>query len=382
MNYFFTDSACSRESCTECRNSTSADETERSWPESKEQSNSSANSAKFVEMMTKAPSPDVVKMPKYKKNSKLMHSSHVQSSNNLNKMRINIPKPELKVSKYSRTPGENSSHANILARPSAATISRSASQVDFSELSPTTIRNKSKLMANTSYSTDHVNQITGIESDQLKYQQQTIEKVPRPFPRIAAALPQTLPPLPQHHKVIDVVPKPLNRQQPFDWDVPDQTLGIPLMNPVPVLDLQYMAPTNDMAYSHQYRPTVLLPSHMQPSTSSMIHHQKAVPLLKSKSMYNIPVNGPPIIHHPLVSGNIPATFHSPENYTIKKQPLVGSLGPPVPLKPSNRHNGANVSSILSSTLQQNASPKKETGEKNKVKFSETVTVAVVCILPF
>lgn len=260
-------------------------------------------------------------------------------------------------------------------------MTRSASEVDFTEMpSPAYREAKSKLLSQSSFSTDYVNHISAAECvDPLKYQQTKIEKIPRPLPRVPFATPQILQPVPQHHHVVDVVPKP-SRQAPIEWNVPDQTIGIPITNPTPILDFHNL-PSHANPIDHQSalnypRQTVLLPSHMQiaqPPMSIPIH-QKPMMLLRAKSLHNIPINSPQIIHHPLVSGNIPPSIHATEGYLIKKQ--IPLDGPPLPLPPKPRT--ANVSSsILSSTIQPNSQPKRENGEKNKVKFSDTVTVAVV-----
>lgn len=106
------------------------------------------------------------------------------------------------------------------------------------------------------------------------------------------------------HHVVDVVPKPSTKHQSssslLEWNLLDQTIGIPISNGV-----------------------------------------RSNPLL-------------PIIHHPLVSGNIPASmpFNLVENNSMGKK--------------------------NSSFAQQSTSKKKENGEKKQtVKFSNTVTVAVV-----
>lgn len=78
---------------------------------------------------------------------------------------------------------------------------------------------------------------------------------------------------------------------------------------------------------------------------------------------------PPIIHqHPLISGNIPSIASiMPESYNAKK--LSSNLG-------GKKINA--TSSILSGQGQPSQmNAKKEMSEKNKVKFSDTVTVAVV-----
>lgn len=323
---------------------------------------------------------------KYRKNVQNSKSSASPSGNNANslsKVRINIPKPELKVSHYSKnsshisnsrkTSNDSNNKAAAVYGTSKPSITRSASEVDFTEMhSPAYREAKSKLLPQNSFSTDYVNHISAAETvDPLKYQQTKIEKIPRPSPRVPFVTPQILQPIPQHHHVVDVVPKP-PRQAAIDWNVPDQTIGIPITNPTPILDFHSLQTTND-SMLHYPRQTLLLPSHMQ-IAPTMPAHQKM--LLRAKSLHDIHINSPPIIHHPLVSGNIPPSIHSTENYLIKKQ--IPLDGPPLPLPPKpSRHNANVSSSILSSTTQQNSQSKRENGEKNKVKFSDTVTVAVV-----
>lgn len=313
---------------------------------------------------------------KYRKNAKISNASQAHS-NSLAKIRI--PKPELKTTstpiksnrtERSKSPLNGSTLSMPSAGTSASTIPRSASHIELNYV-PSTGHRKQKLMSPTSFSTDYVNEINSAEPIQLKYQPQTIEKVPRPLPRLPI---QSLQP---HH---DVTPKSMSRSQTLDWDVPDQTIGIPLTNPTPILDLHHysMPPMQDSAYINNYpfRPNVMHPTHLQ---SAHLYHPKPLPLIKSKSMFSIPTNAPPVIHHPLVSGNIPPSFHSPESYQLKKHtvPMNQASGaPPPPPKPGNRQNVSGAS-ILTTSTQQNMSPKKESGEKNKVKFSDTVTVAVV-----
>lgn len=327
------------------------------------------------------------KSPKYRKNTqnntKSKQSSAAAANNNnhntASRVRINIPKPELKVSNYSKstrkssTEQSNNNVATYASSKPSPIIMRSASEVDFTEMhSPAYREAKIKLMPSNSFSTDYVNQINAAESvDSLKYQQTKIEKIPRPLPRVPFATPQILQPIPQHHHVVDIVPKP-PRQPPIEWNIPDQTVGIPITNPTPILDFHNLASINDSTH-HYARQTVLMPSHMQIASQPMSLPPHPM-LIRTKSMNNIPLNSPPIIHHPLVSGHIPPSIHSTENYLIKKQ--IPLDGPPLPLPPKPARQNAS-SSILSSTTQQSSHPKKENGEKNKVKFSDTVTVAMV-----
>lgn len=316
---------------------------------------------------------------KYRKNAKRSNSSQ-SHSNNLAKIRI--PKPELKTTstpikstraELSKSPINGSTLSMPSAGTSASAMPRSASQMELT-YAPSMNHRKSKMMSPNSFSTDYVNDMNAVEPIQLKYQPQTIEKVPRPLPRLPMSSTQSLQ---SHH---DHAPKSITRSQPLDWDVPDQTLGIPLTNPTPILDLHHysMPPMPDSAYINNYpfRSNVMHPTHLQ---SAHMYHPKPLPLIKSKSMFSISTNAPPVIHHPLVSGNIPPSFHSPESYQLKKHTIPmnqASGAPPPPPKPGNRQN-ASGASILTTSTQQNMSPKKESGEKNKVKFSDTVTVAVV-----
>lgn len=380
------DSTCSRDSCSVCESSTSEEENTKSWKEvSRKSKNGSThrrrnNDDGTIERRSKTPEEAAdathTRTTKYRKNTKVSNTSP-SHSNSLAKIRI--PKPELKTTstptKSSRTdrsksPLNGSTQSIPLASTSAVTIPRSASHIELNYV-PSTGHRKPKLMSPNSFSTDYMNEINSPEPILLKYQPQTIEKVPRPLPRLPAQS------LQQHH---DNISKSISRSQTLDWDVPDQTLGIPLTNPTPILDLHHysMPPMQDTSYisNYPFRPNAMHPTHLQPAH---LYHPKPLPLIKSKSMFSIPTNAPPVIHHPLVSGNIPPSFHSPESYQLKKHTVPmnqGSGAPPPPPKPANRQNVSGAS-ILTTSTQQNLSPKKESGEKNKVKFSDTVTVAVV-----
>lgn len=133
---------------------------------------------------------------------------------------------------------------------------------------------------------------------------------------------------PQILRVVDVVPKPKLPQT-----VLDQTIGIPVKN-----------------LSH-YR-----------NCSNSYNFSQTLPDLQERLLFsdvlsNDTRNEPQVIHHPLVSGNIPATFkHVHESH---KKMYTKSLPHEI-----NAH-------------QQSSSTKRENGERNKVKFCNTVTVAVV-----
>lgn len=247
---------------------------------------------------------------------------------------FSIPKPELKVSNYSKntivkmsqsTPSHvksNRTTSKELNYPTIkpSTISRSKSEVDF------IVENSSsdvltKLNAQSSRSDDQVDHINATKtSDPLKYQQH--ERFPKNSKQVSQSIPQ-------HHHVVDIVPKPQLTQE----------IGIPITSP-----------------------------------SNM--HLNALPSIPW-SMHNFSGHLPAIIHHPLVSGHIPLSHQTPEHR--KKMPLPLPMA--VSLEQAHLHPKNIYSSILSSTAQQqqqsNSNLKKENGEKNKVKFSNTVTVAVV-----
>lgn len=126
----------------------------------------------------------------------------------------------------------------------------------------------------------------------------------------------------KHHLVVNVIPTP--QLSPHEWNVPDQTIGIPI-----------------------------------------IKHKNSKPTLPSEQCWS----KQQIIHHPLVSGYIPSSSSSylHENHMASPTPYY-----------SSQHSQNVYSSILiPSTTSIQPSSKKENGEKHKVKFSNTVTVAVV-----
>lgn len=263
-------------------------------------------------------------------------SKIVQKEETMYVAAFSIPKPELKVSNYSKntilkTPQPTSGHVNssrtsseILNYSSVKNckISRSKSEVD------SIVENSSsdilaKLNAKSGLSDDQVDHINSTKTpDRLKYQQH--EKGQKNSIQILQSIPQ-------HHHVVDIVPKPKQLTQ---------EIGIPIA-----------------------------------SISNM--HVNALPN-KPWNMHNFSGHFPTIIHHPLVSGHIPLSYQAPENR--KKMPLP--LPMVVPLEQAHLHPTNIYSSILSSAPQQQqqqstSNLKRENGEKNKVKFSNTVTVAVV-----
>lgn len=177
----------------------------------------------------------------------------------------------------------------------------------------------------------------------------------------------------QQHMVIDVVPKPMSQQHSMstDWTVPDQTLGIPLTFSHNLSSYQtYVtaAPPSTPPSSFYNRSVIATSSSFMPKT-----------LLKSQSMYNITgTTSSPFVHqHPMMLAHIPPSGHNNNHFAIKK--TSGYVSNTSSRLKDNVSIITASPSITSSILsgQQTVSPKKESGERNKVKFSDTVTVAVV-----
>lgn len=228
------DSLCSHDSCSNCANTSSDDESD----------------AQTRDAMCRSKNKNAPKFHRHLESSKY-------DSN------ILIPKPELNVSNFPKT---------FVDFGSSSSISRCKSEPVFN-----VDRSKLKYIA---------------DGNNIK----------------AHSIIQST--IPQQHHVIEIVPKP----QYSDWkDIPEQTIGIPITNSIPR-------------------------SNIVNATQNM-----------SRSMGR---TIPPVILHPLATGNIPASLN-------KKR--VDSV-------PNAK------SSIL---MHQMHNLKKDSGEKNKVKFSNTVQVAVV-----
>jgi hypothetical protein len=155
----------------------------------------------------------------------------------------------------------------------------------------------------------------------------------------------------QKSVVIDVIPKPPEPQRPFA-KIPstiDQSVGIPIL------------------YDDMDRPAKKSTWFTAPTTSSNYSSR--------------------VIHqYPLISGNIPSKI-------MPKHPpsLTATVGSSVPKRKeapsilsnctnSNNNNSPSSSSTSNAATTSSSIPstsKRESGEKNKVKFSDTVTVAVV-----
>lgn len=186
--------------------------------------------------------------------------------------------------------------------------------------------------------------------------------------------PQRPPPNGQH-VVIDVVPKPLGNMQsnPNAHKFPptnilDQTIGIPIVQDEP-------------DFARRPAPQPRKPWFTQPSQFRSIPN--------TANANNAPRT---VIHqYPLISGNIPSKFQpkfQPALDAIDRSRYQQRRKEPPPVTASILSNSTNSSSSLPgpSFLQpgsssSSSSTKKEAGEKNKVKFSDTVTVAVVPEIP-
>lgn len=145
-----------------------------------------------------------------------------------------------------------------------------------------------------------------------------------------------------HHQVVDVVPNP-SRIHTLDYSVPDQTIGIPI--------------SDSRTYSDAQNTIQPLPDRLFPQFGPAIS------------------NRPQMIHHPLICGNIPSTTYSMSDNHLTKDISKRTLLD-FPKSVSRRHMKIS-SSILSATMENTSVTRKEYGEKNKVKFSNMVTVAVV-----
>ncbi|XP_058822188.1 WD repeat-containing and planar cell polarity effector protein fritz [Topomyia yanbarensis] len=183
------------------------------------------------------------------------------------------------------------------------------------------------------------------------------------------------PPLNGQHVVIDVIPKPLGTlQSPNTLKYPptnilDQTIGIPIVQDEP-----------DFAR----RPR-------KPWFTSQSSQFRSIPNCSNAN------NAPRTVIHqyPLISGNIPSKsqtkFHHQQQLDIidrtrfsrRKEPITASI-----LSNSTNSSSSAIAGPSTACFPQqpgssssSSSAKKETGEKNKVKFSDTVTVAVVPEIP-
>lgn len=161
----------------------------------------------------------------------------------------------------------------------------------------------------------------------------------------------------QQLSVVDIVPNP-------KLDI-DQTIGIPITFET--------EPNANKFFSSN---SLFNPS-IQPSTSSSNYYK--MPEIKNDYEYHVPTT---IHQYPLISGTIPSANIAISSMPPGSQPKASFPPTYSTTAPStNLKKKEGTSSILSNTSNSNniANPgsKKESGEKNKVKFSDTITVAVV-----
>ncbi|KAH8341506.1 hypothetical protein KR059_008795 [Drosophila kikkawai] len=148
----------------------------------------------------------------------------------------------------------------------------------------------------------------------------------------------------------------------WSQDVPDQTVGLPMLSSPP----------------SRPQPSLIIPEQSPPlgpfnslATSPPPPLVSVVPVVSLASVPPANAYQPKFYQHPLVSGNIPAMLPtmSSEDYQkrlLLKKPTASILSNPANPAPSNGEA---------------TSAKSQTAEKNKVKFSDTIQVAVVPEIP-
>lgn len=130
---------------------------------------------------------------------------------------------------------------------------------------------------------------------------------------------------PQISRVVNIVPKPKSHPFFFDYNIPDQSIGIPTKN----LNFIYNCHSFQYAESSSFK--------VRTKNGSSIPKKISVEKPSEKQ----------ITHYPLFSGSIPSPGNRTITFDHRRAPL------------------------------QQTSTKRDNGERNKVKFSNTVTVAVV-----
>ena len=142
----------------------------------------------------------------------------------------------------------------------------------------------------------------------------------------------------QQLSVVDIVPKPA--------PVIDQTLGIPLT-------FDAVDNTGNAFY---------------PSLGPQYNNNNNKDVSNDYEYHQVPTT---IHQYPLISGTIPSTTQSKMNFNTLPAPTMS---------PKKKDPSLPTGSILSNPASNSSNTmggKKESGEKNKVKFSDTITVAVV-----
>lgn len=398
IKFYLLDSTCSNSSCSIC-SASSENESEKieqnpdvilnhnkdMTASSSVSSSSSARKINSLDLLNHPP------LPKFNQNKPPYVPPLPYFTNTVNmpnEIRINIPKPELKVSRESHprsksktNSSENNLRSNdtrcyipssniILTDPPLPNLIKKQSQYSSQQIFP----ELPSLLSN-SYSTNFIDQYQP-PSDYRSIatsQANTRFLTHHPSDPILSKAAKRSFIQPQQHVVLDVFPKPKSSAKNYEkvgWsEIPDQTIGIPLT----------------FNHSNDQQPPIYWSSRIVPSA-----------LMKAESMYEINTDSklPPIVHqYPLVSGNIPNSFSAATKYlnnslneNQRKQQQQFSMGE---RSHSNREtipsnsilsNGAmtNVPMISGSSA---IGIRKETGEKNKVKFSDTITVATVPEIP-
>ena len=154
------------------------------------------------------------------------------------------------------------------------------------------------------------------------------------------------------HSVIDIVPKPSK-------DI-DQTIGIPL--------------TFD---SVDHSGNAFYPSlgpHYPTLNNNNNSNNNNNEVSNDYEYHQVPTT---IHQYPLISGTIPSTTQSKMNYSTLPAPTMNIKREPSVPTGSILSNPSNFAANSSNAT----GGKKESGEKNKVKFSDTITVAVVPEIP-
>lgn len=291
------------------------------------------------------------------------------SAHNSTLLKLKIPKPDLKATTFAKNP---SSHNNGSATKNRYYTGSAHQPANIRLVDPplplSTIKKTSSqdnILHNFSSRAGQIYQqhnssfsTIGGAASNLK-----VTKTPRTQPLKKS----------QQHMVIDVVPKPMTQQlhSMTDWTVPDQTLGIPLTFSHNLSSYQTYVKGTPPSIS----PTPFYNRSGVASNSSFMPKT----LLKSQSMYNITgTTSSPYVHqHPMMLAHIPPSGQNHSHFGNKKSSgFVSNTSSRVKDNISIITASPSItSSILSG--QQTVSPKKESGERNKVKFSDTVTVAVV-----
>lgn len=141
-------------------------------------------------------------------------------------------------------------------------------------------------------------------------------------------------PILSSHEVVDVVPKPFGEQYGMNYKIPDQTIGIPITN--------------------------------NQNMQDVFSFRSNKPLTE-------------IIHYPLISGNIPPYSSVIEKKVVKTSRTNEFMREQFHIKNMQR-NFLNMPPLnITEPIHQHSNIKKDIGEKNKVKFSNTVTVVQVSI---